>query len=142
MDNPTSTSDLVTSIEPDEIRFTPEYVKRLLVERHPIYAKLYNPGGSVILKSSDVVDHDRPLGYSTQIGNSFHLDLIELAKELQDAVDEGVITRSEVKAMLTWADGMTSAQAANYLHATGSSNVRKLRERGKKKLQERLDAKG
>jgi hypothetical protein len=142
VDDITSTSDLVATLEPDEIRFTPEYVKRLLVERMYIYAKLHNPGGSVILRNTDVVDHDRPLGYSTQIGNSFHLDLIELEKELQDAVDEGTITRSEVEAMLTWADGMTSQQAAYYLHETGSSNIRKLRERGKKKLQERLDGKG
>jgi hypothetical protein len=142
VDDITSTSDLVVSLEPDEIRFTPEYVKMLLVEARYVYARLYNPGGSVILRATDIVDHDRPLGYSTQIGNAFHLDLIELAKELQDAVDEGTITRSEVNAMLTWANGLTSQQAANYLHATGSSSVRKLRERGKKKLQERLDGKG
>lgn len=120
-------------------RYTTDYVRRLLVERVYIYAKLHNPGGSVILRASDIVDHDRPVGYSTEIGNTFHLDLIELEQRFQELVDEGLYSKKEINALLTWADGLTSQQAADYLHARGAASVRKLRERGVKKLHKRLE---
>lgn len=119
--------------------YTTDYVKRLLIERRYIYAKLYNPGGSVILRASDIVDHDRPVGYSTEIGNTFHLDLIDLETELQKLVDEKHCSKKEIQALLTWADGFTAQQAADYMHATGAVNVRKLRSRGMRKLQEQIN---
>ena len=119
--------------------YTTDYVKRLLIERRYIYAKLENPGGSVILRASDIVDHDRPVGYSTEIGNTFHLDLIDLEIELQRLVDEKHCSKKEIQAMLTWADGFTAQQAADYMHATGAVNVRKLRSRGLRKLQEQIN---
>jgi DNA-binding CsgD family transcriptional regulator len=115
------------------------YVRRLLVERVYIYAKLYNPGGSVILRNTAMVDHDRPLGYSTEIGNSFHLDLIDLQVEFERLVADDGLSKKELNAMLTWADGMTSREAADYLHARGPVSVQKLRERGMRKLQDRID---
>jgi hypothetical protein len=114
-------------------------VKRLLIERRYIYAKLENPGGSVILRASDIVDHDRPTGYSTEIGNTFHLDLIDLEIELQRLVDEKHCSKKEIHAMLTWADGFTAQQAADYMHARGAVSVRKLRSRGLRKLQEQIN---
>jgi hypothetical protein len=118
--------------------FTTAYIKRLLIERRYIYEKLYNPGGSIILRASDIVDHDRPLGYSTEIGNNFHLDLIQLEQTLQSLIDEGVCSKKEVNAIITWVDGMSSQQAADYLQAKGGVSVRKLRERATKKLAKRL----
>lgn len=118
--------------------YTTDYVKALLIERRYIYAKLYNHGGSVILRASDVVDHDRPVGYSSQLGNAFHLDLIWLDQLLEQLLNDKHITRKELEAMLTWADGLTSQQAAEYLSARGSASVRKLRERGMRKVQEQL----
>jgi len=111
----------------------------LLIERRYIYAKLYNPGGSVILRASDIVDHDRPVGYSTEIGNTFHLDLIDLNMELQKLVDEKHCSKKEIQALLTWADGFTAQQAADYMHARGAVSVRKLRSRGLRKLQEQIN---
>ena len=132
MDDFTSTSSLVE-------RFTPAYVRRLLIERVYIYAKLYNPGGSIILRGSDSVDPDRPLGYSTEIGNVFHLDLIELNQQFSEAIKDGDLTRKQVKAILTWADGMNSRDAADYMHARGPASIQKMRQRAVHKLQERLD---
>ena len=133
MDDSISTGSLVE-------RFTPEYVRRLLIERVYIYAKLYNPGGSIILRGSDSVDPDRPLGYSTQIGNTFHLDLIELDRQFAEAVESGELTHKQVRAIRTWADGMNSRDAADYLHAKGPVSIQKMRQRAVKKLQEKLDA--
>lgn len=114
-------------------------MRRLLAERVYIYAKLYNPGGSIILRASDIVDHDRPEGYSTAIGNVFHLDLIELQQQFDKLIEDGAYSKQEIDALLTWADGLTSKEAADFLHATGAVNVRKLRSRSMQKLQERLD---
>lgn len=132
MDDTTSTSGLVE-------RFTPAYVRRLLIERVYIYAKLYNPGGSIILRGTDSVDPDRPLGYSTEIGNTFHLDLIELDRQFAEAVKEGDLTHKQVRAIQSWADGMNSRDAADYLRAKGPVSIQKMRQRAVKKLQERLD---
>jgi hypothetical protein len=120
--------------------YTSDYVKRLLIERLYVYAKLYNPGGSIILRASDIVDHDRPVGYSTEIGNMFHLDLIEIQKELDSMLEAGEISKEELKALLTWADGMTSDQAANYLHSTGGVAIRKRRERALKKVGDKMQS--
>jgi hypothetical protein len=119
--------------------YTTDYVRRLLVERRYIYARLTNQGGSIILRDSDVVDHDRPTGYSTEIGNSFHLDLIQLEMELQGMVDRGEYSKKEIDALITWADGMSAQEAAYYLHARGAVSVRKMRSRAAKKLQRQMD---
>lgn len=118
--------------------YTTDYVRRLLVERRYIYAKLTNQGGSIILRDSDVVDHDRPTGYSTEIGNSFHLDLIQLEVELQGMVDRKEYTRREIDALITWADGMSARDAAYYMHARGAVSVRQMRSRAARKLQRQM----
>lgn len=132
MDDSTSTRGALAD-------YTSEYVRRLLVERRFIYAKLYNQGGSVILRDTDIVDHDRPTGYSTEIGNSFHLDLIQLEIEFEAAVEARELTIKQVNALLTWADGMTSQQAADYLHARGPVSIRKLRSKATAKLKDRMN---
>lgn len=122
--------------------YTTEYVRRLLIERRHIYEKLYNPGGSVILRSHALVDHERPIGYSSEIGNTFHLDLIQLDTEFRNAIKERELTAKQVEALLTWADGMTSQQAADYLRARGAVNIRRLRTKGTVKLRDRLNDSG
>lgn len=116
----------------DEI-YTTEYVRRLLAERHHIYAKLYNQGGSVILTATALVDQDRGVEYSTEIGNSFHLDLIELAQQMKG------LPKDQLRAMMTWMDGMNSQQAATLLHAKGATTIRKRRERGYAALTRKLN---
>jgi hypothetical protein len=119
--------------------YTTEYVRRLILERAFIYAKLYNPGGSVILRTSDIVDHDRALGYSTEIGNTFHLDLIELEMALQELVDNKLYTKKEIESLLTWFDGMSARDAADYMHTRGAVNVRAMRKRALRKLHRKLE---
>lgn len=120
--------------------FASEYVRRLLVERFYIYSKLYNPGGSIILRASDIVDHDRPLGYSTEIGNNFHLDLIELEDAFNCLIEDGELTKKEVQSILAWARDLTPRDAAEYMHARGGdASLRKLRSRGVQKLRQRLN---
>lgn len=135
MDDSISTSDALSV-------YTTEYVRRLLIERRHIYEKLYNPGGSIILRGHALVDHDRPIGYSTEIGNTFHLDLIQLDEEFEKAVKDRTLTKKQIAALLTWADGMTSQQAADYLHAKGAVAIRRLRSKGTRRLQERLNDSG
>lgn len=114
------------------------YIRKLLVERFYVYARLFNPGGSIILRASDIVDHDRPTGYSTEIGNNFHLDLIELEQEFNNLIDEGILTQKEVEAILSWSQDLTPHQAADYIHSKGNASLRKMRSRGVTKLHERL----
>jgi hypothetical protein len=118
--------------DPEAIKYTSQYVKRLLAESVYIYAKLTNPGGSVILTSTGLIDADRGYEYSSGIGNPFHLDLIELSEQMK------VLSKVEREALVTWAMGLTAFEAAQYLHATGGvnleRNVQKRRERGYKHL--------
>lgn len=123
----------------DPLGYTNDYVRRLVIERRHIYERLYNPGGSVILRSHALVDNERPVGYSTDIGNNFHLDLIQLDIEFREAVKAKELTHKQIAAILTWADGMTSQQAADYLGAKGPASIRRLRSKANKKLRERLN---
>jgi hypothetical protein len=119
--------------------FTTRYVRKLLIERHHIYAKLTNPGGSVILRASALVDVDRPLGYSSDIGNDFHLDMIALEELFDNLVDDKILTKKEIINLLVMLDGLDSRQAAHFLDAKGSVSVRKIRERGVRKLTDGLN---
>lgn len=119
--------------DPESIHLTNHYVRRLLAEATYIYCKLYNPGGSVILTSTGLIDADRTYEYSSQIGNPFHLDLIDLQVEMQS------ISKKERDALYAWAEGLTPIEAARYLHATGPVALRKRRERGIKALTEALN---
>jgi hypothetical protein len=113
-----------TLTEPEVIKHQRDNVLRLLVERHHIWAKVYNPGGSVILTATDRVDHERPTGYRTEVGNPDHLDLIDLDKSIRDAMKQGVLSKQDLVSMLLWVDSMTDEQAAVYLHSKGSSRIR------------------
>ena len=106
-------------IEPEAIKYTSEYVRRLLLERHYIRAKLENPGGSVILTQSALPDFDRGgVEYSSEIGNSFHLDLIEIEDQLSD------LPKGQVDALLKYLDGYSSDEAAYYLGVKGGITIR------------------
>ncbi len=119
-----STSTYRTEVD-DPAKYTSHYVRRLLAERHHIRAKLENQGGSVILTATSRVDADRDIDYSGQIGNPFHLDLIELEMWMSE------LTKGERDALEAWSDGMNTQQAAIYLNAKGSiSAIRKRRQRG------------
>lgn len=125
MDSADSTSDYGLTREPEAIKYTSEYVRRLLLERHHIRAKLENPGGSVILTQAALPDFERGgMEYSSEIGNSFHLDLMEVEAQLAE------LPKGQVDALLSHIDGMSSQQAAYYLGAKGGITIRQRRKRG------------
>lgn len=109
--------------DPFDAYYTTEYVKRLFAEWQYIYAKLINQGGSVVLTASALVDHDRGVEYSTEIGNSFHCDLIDLAEKLKK------LSKAEVQALFAYAEGMSSDQVAPLLGAKGGVTIRKRQSR-------------
>jgi hypothetical protein len=111
-------------VEPEVVRHQRDNVLRLLVERHHIRAKVENPGGSVIMTATDRVDHERPTGYSTEMGNPDHLDLLDLDVSIREAIRAGGLTKMEVHNMLRWVDSMTDDQAAHFMHSRGSSRIR------------------
>jgi hypothetical protein len=113
--------------EPESVKYTNDYVKRLIIEFHYIYARLLNPGASIILRGT-AASTEQGEQYSTEIGSSFHLDLIELQRELRK------LPANERKALITWALGLSSQQASVFLGARGAVRIRKRQERGKKAL--------
>ena len=117
--------------EPRSISWTPEYLKKLLIERHNIRAAVENPGGSIITGgAAQAADADQLPSYSSDIGNSAHLDLLEAEKEVltldvQDQLE-----------LLSWCDGLTPKQAAQWanihggrIRTTGSQASRKRLQR-------------
>ena len=97
------------------------YMRRLLIERNHIRAALENPGGSVILMGV-AATVEQTTSFSSVVGNDYHLDLIEL---------EGVISRlpaDQRRALMAWADGLTSKQAADYYNVRPSA-IRMRRKR-------------
>jgi hypothetical protein len=132
MDDTRGTSSTPLGSDPDAIEYTSGYVRRLLAEASYIYASLENPGGSVILNQTGIIDADRGYEYSSQIGNSFHLDLIDLQTQMKE------LSKGERDALVAWANGLTALEASQYLHSEGRVNladtVRKRRQRGIERL--------
>jgi hypothetical protein len=108
-----------------------DYMRKLLIERPYIRAKLENPGGSVIL-TGVAADTERQDEYSTQIGSGFHLDLIETEIHLQE------LPADQLGALIVWANGLSAKQAAMYFAAKGTV-LRKRRERGVEELTKRMN---
>ena len=102
-------------------RYTSAYLRRLLIERHHIRAAMENPGGSVILFGV-AASVENPNQYSSVVGNDLHLDLVDAEEAVADLPTE---TRL---ALLAWADGLSSRQAAEYFGVRPHS-IRKRRER-------------
>lgn len=117
--------------DPLALRRTPEYNKRLLIERPYIYAALHNQGASIVLHGAAATT-DAVSNYSSVIGNDYHLDLIEL-----DTVLKEDFSKEERDALESWSSGMSSSQAAYYQDIKPTS-IRKRRQRALEKLTERL----
>lgn len=114
----------------DEI-YHNDYMRRLLVEAPYIRAKLENPGGSII-QTGVTADTEALNEYSSQIGSSFHLDLIETELHLSD------LPTDQQQALLAWAAGVSAKQAALYYSAKGTV-LRKRRERGVDALTQKMN---
>lgn len=111
--------------------YTNDYMRKLLIEAPYIRAKLENPGGSVIL-TGVAADTERTDEYSSHIGSSFHLDLIETEMHLHD------LPIDQQQALLQWASGLSAKQAALYFNVKGTVQ-RKRRERGVDSLTKKMN---
>ncbi len=102
--------------------YSNDYLRKLLVERPRIRAKLENPGGSVILTSTAAMT-EQSSEYSPQIGSGSHLDLIEMEIHFNE------LPKDQQHALLSWALGVSAQQAA-YFNDIKGSVFRKRRQRG------------
>lgn len=100
--------------EPQSVLWTTAYLKTLLIERHNIRAALENPGGSIITGGvAQAADADQLPSYSSEVGNTSHLDLLEAEAEVLQ-MDK----RDRIE-LLAWCDGLTPKQAADWANIKG-----------------------
>lgn len=111
-------------------RYTPDYVRRLLIERHHILAALINTGGSIILRGTAATT-EQVMTYSSVVDNDFHLDLIEAMDFVRS------LPADQRVALLAWADGLSSQQAADWFHVKPSA-LRMRRKRGVERVAEEM----
>ena len=130
MADPSGPSGLSYEAQERAAQYTHPYVRRLLIERHHIMAALVNTGGSVILRAT-AASVENPLSYSPVVGNDFHLDLIEAMEQVANLPTE------QRNALLAWADGLSSRQAAEYFGVRPTA-LRKRRERAVTRVAEEM----
>lgn len=94
--------------------FATRYMRRLFADRDYIRSAILNPGGSVILTgvSRDLEGSDE---YSSQVGNDYHLDLIQAELEITNNcphhADEPRFTAKQIAVILEWAGGLSQEEA-------------------------------
>lgn len=115
----------------DQNFYTSDYLRKLLIESPYIRARLENAGGSVIL-TGVAADTEALSEYSSQIGSSFHLDVIEAEMIFRELPED------QQQALIQWAAGLTPKQAALYYNAKGTVQ-RKRRERGIAAMTEKIN---
>jgi len=121
--------------EPQVLRWTSHYLKKLLIERHNIRAELENPGGSIITGNvARAADADQLPSYSSRVGNPAHLDLLEA-----EAVVNKLEARDKIE-LLAWCDGLSAKQAAEWANIRGGP-VRSTKPKAAVKRLERTLAK-
>lgn len=120
-------------LNPEALKYTNKYVRRLLMERHNIRARLENPGGSVVLTASALVDAERGEEYSCSIGSAFHLDLIEAETQVNELIGSRTITKRQAAALLSWFDGLDTLQASKFLQIEPST-IRSMRSQALHKV--------
>lgn len=121
--------------EPRAISWTTEYLKKLLIERHNIRAAIENPGGSIITGGvAQAADADQLPSYSSDIGNTAHLDLLEAETEV------GLMDRQDQIELLAWCDGLSPKQAAQWANIHGGKVRSSGTEAARKRLQRTVKA--
>ena len=112
--------------DPPVVRWTTRYLKRLLIERSAIRARLENPGGSIILMATEQLDQS---AFSPVVGNDFHLDLIEAETEVNN------LPLGDRIAILEWVHSLTPAQMEEYLDVRGPVKRRSLQRQAERKAE-------
>lgn len=118
--------------EPAILRWTTRYLKRLLIERPSIRARLLNPGGSIILMGTDAVENSSE--YSAVIGNDVHLDLIEAEMTIQEFPAPDQI------ALMAWVDGLSPEQRAQFEGVRGRVKPRSEQRRAERKAHDVVES--
>ncbi len=114
--------------------YTTQYLRRLIAERAYIRAALYNHGGSIITHGSSL-DLEGQDVYTSQIGNDFHLDLIEAENVM---VIE--LSKEQRDTLLEWSLGVDERTANDLVRATNEPRSRVIHMRRKRAI-ERLTEK-
>jgi len=100
--------------EPPLVRRLPLGVVGLIVDRHHIRNSIQNPGTSFALRAAARVGNN-VVTHSREIGNSEHLDLIQLDEDIATSIRLGLVTRREWLDAILWIDCMSDQQAQDYL---------------------------
>lgn len=112
--------------DPPVVRWTTRYLKRLLIERSAIRARLENPGGSIILMDTEQLEQNP---FSQFMGNDFHLDLLE-AEEVINELPLG-----DRLAILDWVHSLTPAMVEEYLDVRGPVKRRSIQRQAERKAE-------
>jgi hypothetical protein len=138
--SPRETVDLLS------LGFASRYMRRLIADRDNIRSALLSPGGSVILTgvSRDLEGTDE---YSSQLGNDYHLDLIQAEMELTNncewCSDLPRFTKLQIDTLLSWAKALSPEEAATSGLLTQSPGaLRRYRHHTVAKLTDRMKTDG
>lgn len=126
--------------------YASRYMRRLIADRDHIRAAILSPGGSVILTgvSRDLEGTDE---YSSQVGNDYHLDLIQAEVELTNnckwCADKKKFTKLQIETLLAWANALSPEEAATSGLLTQTPGaLRRYRHHSLAKLTERMQSHG
>lgn len=132
MDNRVSTRSITAAeIYAHPVNYTTGYLRRLIAERPYIRAALYNHGGSIIT-SGISLDLEGQDVYTSQIGNDYHLDLVEAEEIIAKQM-----TGDQRKVLLAWAEGVEDDLAAELMRIRPGA-LRKRRQRAAERLVEKM----
>lgn len=132
MDNRTSTRRATEQeINSHPVNYTTGYLRRLIAERPYIRAALYNHGGSIITNGASL-DLEGQDVYTSQIGNDYHLDLVETERIIMVELNG-----DQRKVLLMWAENIEDDLAAELMRIKPGA-LRKRRQRAAERVVERM----
>jgi hypothetical protein len=112
--------------------YTTIYLRKLISERPYIRAALYNHGGSIITTGASL-DLEGQDVYTSQIGNDFHLDLLEA-----EIIVQTDMNKQQRDVLLAWADGLDEITASDLMRIKPSA-LRKRRQRAVEHITEKME---
>lgn len=111
------------------VNYTTQYLRRLIAERAYIRAALYNHGGSIITHGSSL-DLEGQDVYTSQIGNDFHLDLVEAEK-----IIAAEMSPQQRDTLIEWSLGVDERTANDLVRATNEPRSRVMHMRRKRAIE-------
>ncbi len=133
-DRPTTREVIDQRVADHPAAYTTQYLRRLVAEREFIRAALYNHGGSIITHGSSL-DLEGQDMYTSQIGNDYHLDLVEV-----EGIMSKEMSQQQRDTLLEWSQGIDERTANELVRATSEPRSRVVHMRRKRAI-ERLTEK-